>query len=230
MTSEEVEGTAVVNNEQRQRSPAPIKKPGKKPAPALERVLIADDEHLVAEGLAKSLRELNYHVVGTCPDGQQAVEWCRRDRPDMVLLDIRMARMNGIDAARIIYGDLGIPVVIISAYSDPEYTNASATVGVFGYLLKPVNRDDLRTTLAVAWSRHLSELEAKGIINQLTQRLEDRKTIEKAKWILVEHLSISESDAMRRLQKQARDNRRTLIEVARSIIENHDLFTGPSRT
>ena len=194
--------------------------------PRLERVLIADDEHLVVEGLARSLGELNYKVVATCRNGEEAVEACRTHKPDMALLDIQMPRMNGLDAAKIIFGEMRMPVVIVSAYSDPEYISASGRIGVFGYLLKPVTRDDLQATLTVAWSRFQAHREALSEIGSLQQRLEDRKIIEKAKWVLVERLGIDEETAMRRLQKRARDNRRTLPDVARSIIENADLFIG----
>ncbi|MBL1219137.1 MAG: response regulator [Planctomycetes bacterium] len=199
------------------------------PEQELKRILIADDELLVIEGTARSLRELGYEVIGPVPDGEQAIETCRDERPDMALLDIQMPRMSGLDAAKIIFSELGIPVVIISAYSDPEYAKTSARIGVFGYLVKPINEQDLRVTLSVAWGQFLSHHESNDQITKLTQRLEDRKTIERAKWVLVEHIGITEQDAMQRLQKQARDNRRTLVDVARGILENHELFTGQSR-
>lgn len=192
----------------------------------LRRIVIADDELLVCEGLAESLRGLGYDVTGTFPDGNQVIDYCRESKPDMALLDIRMPRMNGLDVARVIFGELNIPVVIISAYSDPDYVKTSTNVWVFGYLLKPVSEQDLRVTLSVAWGQYLTHLDSKSQIVKLSQRLEDRKTIEKAKWILLDHLNITEQEAMQRLQKQARDNRRTLVDVAQSIIENHDLFTA----
>lgn len=197
--------------------------------PRLERLVVADDEMLVAEFIVDILKELDYRVVATVPDGSQAVEACRREHPDMVLLDIHMPRMNGIEAARQIWGELHIPVVIISAYSDPQYARATSEIGVFGYLLKPTSRDFLRTTLTVAWGQYTASLEKSEKIARLEQRLEDRKEIERAKWFLVQQLSISEDEAMKRLQKQARDNRRTLVDVARGILENQQLFTNEPR-
>lgn len=198
----------------------------------LRRILIADDEHLVVEGLTRNLSDLNYEVTASCKNGEEAVECCRSNRPDMVLLDIQMPRMNGLDAAKIIYGEMGIPVIIISAFSDSEYLRIGADVGVFGYLLKPVTRDDLEAAMTIAWARFIEHRTAREEIVQLNRRLEERKTIERAKWILVERLGITEDAAMRRLQKQARDNRRTLADVAKSILENADLFVGspPSAT
>lgn len=201
-------------------------------AARLRRILIADDKHLVVEGLTRNLSDLNYEVTASCKNGEEAVECCRSNRPDMVLLDIQMPRMNGLDAAKIIYGEMGIPVIIISAFSDSEYLRIGADVGVFGYLLKPVTRDDLEAAMTIAWARFIEHRTAREEIVQLNRRLEERKTIERAKWILVERLGITEDAAMRRLQKQARDNRRTLADVAKSILENADLFVGspPSAT
>ncbi|MCC6907416.1 MAG: response regulator [Phycisphaerales bacterium] len=199
-------------------------------APRLRRILIADDEHLVVEGLTRSLSDLNYTVTASCKNGEEAVQACRNDRPDLVLLDIQMPKMNGLEAAKVIYGEMGIPVVIVSAFSDSQYLRTGADVGVFGYLLKPVTRDDLEAAMTIAWARFLESRTAKDEIAQLSKRLEDRKIIERAKWILVERLQINEETAMKRLQKQARDNRRTLADVASSILENAELFVSGAQT
>jgi len=189
-------------------------------APFLQRVLIADDEHLVVEGLMRSLADLNYTVIAACRNGEEAVAACREDPPDMVLLDIQMPKMDGLEAARIIYGEMGVPVIIISAFSDSEYLRTGASVGVHGYLLKPVTRDDIEAVMTIAWARYVEHRAARGEIAQLNQRLEDRKIIERAKWVLIERLQITEAAAMRSLQRLARDNRRTLVDVARGILEN----------
>src|SRR2546422_4611745 len=105
--SSEVDGQAF---------PLPAKVP-----PHPHKILIADDEHLVASGLAVNLRELGYEVVGPATDGEQAIELCRNHHPDMALLDIRMPKKDGLEAAEIIFRRMGIPVMIFSAYSDPEY-------------------------------------------------------------------------------------------------------------
>jgi len=195
-------------------------------AKALRRLIVVEDEHLVAEGIASALRELQYDVLGLFPTGEKAVEYCKKERPDLAIMDIRMPGMSGLEAAEILFRELHVPVVIVSAYSDPEYATTSANVGVFGYLLKPVTRDNLRATLAVAWGQFLSHQNQQDEIGRLNKRMEDRKFIEKAKWVLVDRLGITEEQAMRKLQKQARDNRRPLINVAMSIIENQELFAG----
>jgi len=192
--------------------------------PRLQRVLIADDEHLVIDGLKRCLADLACTITAPCKNGEDAVQACRDDRPDLALLDIQMPRMNGLEAARVIYGEMGVPVIIVSAFSDSQYIRTGADVGVYGYLLKPVTREDIEAVMTVAWARFNESRGTQKEITQLHQRLEDRKMIERAKWILVNRLQVSEECAMKRLQKQARDARRTLADVARCILENADLM------
>ena len=190
-----------------------------------ERVLVADDEHLVATGICNSLTELGYTVVGPARDGHEAIELCRSDPPDLALLDIRMPNCDGLEAAAIFFQQLHVPVVILTAYSDPEYVLTATESGVFGFLLKPASQDQLRACLDVAWGRFREYLNQDEQIDSLKQRLEGRKTIEQAKWLLVKHKRLSEPDAMKLLQKQARDTRQPLVEVAQSILQNMNLHT-----
>ena len=188
------------------------------------KILIADDEHLVASGLASNLKELGYLVIGPAADGDEAIELSEAMQPDIALLDIRMPKKDGLDAAEVLFQKMAIPVIIFSAYSDQEYVDAGTRVGVFGYMLKPVTLDQLRVNISVAWSRYLDAAEKNSEITVLKQRLEDRKLIEQAKWLIVEQKTISEPEAMKLLQRQARNNRRTLVDVAKSLIENQNLY------
>ncbi len=190
------------------------------------RLLVADDEHLVASGVAVNLRELGYEVIGPAADGDEAIELCRIHRPDMALLDIRMPKKDGLAAAETIYRQLNIPVMIFSAYSDPEYVMNGNEVGIFGYLLKPISQDQMRVGISVAWGRYLDSLNQESEIETLKERLEDRKIIEQAKWIIVKRQGIDEPEAMKLLQKQARNNRRTLVDVARSVLANENSTSG----
>jgi response regulator NasT len=188
------------------------------------KILVADDEHLVATGMAASLSELGFAVVGPAADGEEAIELCRIERPDLALLDIRMPKKDGLAVAEIVFRRLDIPVVIFSAYSDTEYVESGNRVGVFGYLLKPVTQDQLRVGISVAWGRFLDAMIQDTEISRLKERLEARKVVEQAKWVIVSRKGISEPEAMRLLQRQARNNRRPLIEVARSLLENEELM------
>ncbi|MCZ6837232.1 MAG: response regulator [Planctomycetota bacterium] len=190
------------------------------------KILVADDEHLVASGVAANLKELGFIPIGPAADGEEAIELCRTMQPDLALLDIRMPRKDGLEAAEAIFNQMAIPVIIFSAYSDRDYVESGARAGVFGYMLKPVTQDQLRVNISVAWSRYLDFVAKNQKISSLEERLENRKIIEQAKWLLVEKKSIDEPEAMRVLQRQARNNRRTLVDVAQSLLENQNLFDG----
>lgn len=190
------------------------------------RLLVADDEHLVAAGLKANLEELGFEVVALAADGDQAIEACREHRPDLALLDIRMPGRDGLDAAKVIFRRMGVPAMMLSAYSDSDYVKHANLAGVFGFLLKPISLDQLRAGIGIAWGRYREQLAMNDEIAGLKQRLEDRKIIEQAKWIIVKRKEVSEPEAMKVLQRHARNTRRTLADVARSMIENEDLLGG----
>ncbi len=190
-----------------------------KPAIAPHRILVADDEHLMATGLTTALRSLNFTVVGPVSNGQSAVETVEMEEVDMALLDIRMPGMDGLTAAKALWHDHAIPSVIISAYSDDAYLQQAQETGVFGYLLKPASTENLRVTITIAWGRALDHgLQARRI-KQLQESLANRRTVEQAKWKMVEMLGIDEPEAHARLQRLARNDRRRLVDVATDVLE-----------
>jgi AmiR/NasT family two-component response regulator len=188
------------------------------------RVLVADDELLVAQGIMTSLTSLGYEIVGPCKNGEEAIVTCREDRPDIALLDIKMPVLDGMQAAQTIFYELDIPVVMLTAFSDDTYLRNCTAAGVFGYLLKPASSEQLGAGLTVAWQRYLDHIEQRSQISDLKQRLDDRKLIERAKWIIVQRKSISEPDAMKMLQKQSRSSRKSIAAVARAVIDSDGLL------
>jgi response regulator NasT len=188
------------------------------PARNLQRILIAEDEQLIAENLAETLGEFGYDVVGPFNDAEGALEAALSDPPDLVLLDIRMPGQDGLSAAREIWNRIRRPIVFVSAYSDEEYIEACRDIGVFGYLIKPVDPDSLRVTISVAWNRYQSAVEREQRVEQLERNLANRRTVEQAKWKLVQEQGLSEPDAHRRLQATARNARSPLLEVAERVI------------
>lgn len=191
------------------------------------RILVADDEMLVATGIAASLKDLGHTVVAVVADGEAAVRAAREHRPDMAMLDIRMPRMDGIDAAAAIAMELGIPSVIVSAYSDPEHISrmhAKPEVsGVFGYLLKPVSTEELRVAIGVCAQRAAVDEFRRNRISQLETNLNNRRIVEQAKWILVEKHRLSEAQAHEKLQRVARDRRQALVDVAQAVISSGNM-------
>lgn len=191
------------------------------------RVLIADDEHLVATGIATHVRELGHKVVGIAADGEAAVALAREQSPTLALLDIRMPKASGVEAAMVLYQELGTPSIIISAYSDEEHVariqSYGTGSGVYGYLLKPVSRDELRVTIGVALQRSSVDNANSKRIGQLEQNLSNRRLVEQAKWVLVGK-GMTEPQAHEKLQKVARDRRKPLAEIAQAVIQSGELL------
>lgn len=190
-------------------------------------VMIADDEHLVATGIAGMVRDLGHTVVGIAADGQSAIDLAHKHRPQLALLDIRMPKLTGPEVAVRLQEELSVPSVIISAYSDEEHLDrirrAGTTSGVFGYLLKPIDNDELRVVISVAMMRAGVEELASERINQLEKNLSNRRTVEQAKWLLVEKHQLTEAQAHEKLQRLARDQRRPLVDIAGEVITRGDL-------
>lgn len=189
-----------------------------------QRLLVADDEHLAATWLTRELASLGYEIIGPAGDGEAAVALGREHRPDLALLDIKMPGLTGLKAAAVFFHELGVPVMIVSAYTDGSFETEARQCGVFGYLVKPLTRDQLRVGLSVAWGRYIAWAQQGAEVKSLKERLEHRKVIEQAKWVLVSRKSITEPEAMKLLQKQARNTRQSLVEVSRTLLEATQLM------
>ena len=196
--------------------------------PVLRRVLVADDEHLVAIGIASSLNSLGIEVVGPVAEGKSAIEVGRSSQPDLALLDIRMPGLDGLKCAAALWTELEIPSIIVSAYSTQNYVDEAQQPGVFGYLLKPVTTESLKAAVSVGWSRACTQLWQSKRINQLEETLAVRKTVEMAKWRIIEARRVSEAEAHSLLQRSARNDRRRLVDVAAEVLahQNHPLLAS----
>ncbi len=193
------------------------------------KILIADDDQSVVKGFDLILREAGYNVVGVAHDGMEAVEMASTLRPDLVLMDIKMPRMDGINAARIINGSDSreglIPIILVTAYAEQQLVQKAKSCGVLGYLVKPVHVDDLVPAIELAYNTAQTINALEGVVENLTEELEARKLIEKAKGILMKHLSIHEDDAMRMMQKESRKQRIKMKDLAQAIIASHAVLS-----
>lgn len=200
------------------------------PMTQARRILVADDEHLVAMGVASFLEQLGYEVCGPASDGTSALELARSDQPDIALLDIRMPGLDGLACAAMLWRELGIPSIILSAYSSTRYVEEAQKAGVFGYLLKPVTGEALRAAIGIAWVRAESQSAQAKRIGQLEQSLAVRKTVEMAKWKIIQATGLSEPEAHGLLQRTARSDRRRLVDLAQEVMsdEGHALRRRPS--
>lgn len=186
--------------------------------PSTRRVLIAEDEALIRMDLAEMLGEEGYDVVGQAADGARAIELAEELRPDLVVMDVKMPVLDGIAAAQRIAEQRIAPVVILTAFSQRDLVERARDAGAMAYLVKPFNRQDLVPAIEMAVSRfsELSALESE--VADLTERLEARKAVERAKTVLQDQLGISEPEAFRWIQKTAMDLRLSMRRVADGVI------------
>ena len=189
-------------------------------------VVIAEDEVLIRMDLKEMLTEEGYDVVGEAGDGQRAVELAMELRPDLVMLDVRMPVLDGIAAAEAIAVQRIAPVVMLTAFSQRELVERARDAGAMAYLVKPFTPADLVPAIEVAMSRfqELTQLEAE--VANLQDRLETRKAVERAKGILQERLSLSETEAFRWIQKTAMDLRLSMRQVADGVVEHGPEIAG----
>jgi response regulator NasT len=182
------------------------------------RIAVADDEPDMREYFQKSLARLGHSVVVAAQNGRELVERCRALRPDLVITDIKMPDMDGIDAAVQIYRERPVPVILVSAYHDPALLERAEADHILGYLVKPIKQADLEPVIALSM-RRFEQFEAlRQEAADLRQALEDRKVIERAKGILMKKAALDEQDAFRRLQKLASDKSRKLVDIAQMIL------------
>jgi response regulator NasT len=190
------------------------------PTGTARRVVIAEDEALIRLDLAEMLGEEGYDVVGQAGDGESAVALAEEHRPDLVVLDVKMPRLDGIAAAQRIAEQRIAPVVILTAFSQRDLVERARDAGAMAYLVKPFNKDDLVPAIEMAVSRfsELQMLEAE--VADLTERLETRKAVDRAKGVLQKELGISEPDAFRWIQKTAMDLRLSMRQVSDGVVEH----------
>ncbi len=180
--------------------------------------MIAEDEALIRLDLAEMLGEEGYDVVGQAGDGARAIELAEELRPDLVVLDVKMPKLDGISAAQRIAEQRIAPVVILTAFSQRDLVDRARYAGAMAYLVKPFSKVDLVPAIEMAVSRfaELQLLEAE--VADLTERLETRKVVDRAKSVLQEQLELSEPDAFRWIQKTAMDLRLSMKQVAEGVI------------
>ena len=182
------------------------------------RILIAEDETLIRLDLRQLLETAGFEVCAEARDGEEAVTLARQEEPDLALLDVKMPRLDGIEAARRILGERPIPIVMVTAYGERELVARAIEAGVFGYLVKPFRETDLLPAIATAQARHeeLSALRAEA--DSLAEALAARKAIERAKGLLMERDGLTEAEAFARLRKASQISGRPLKIVAEALI------------
>lgn len=182
------------------------------------RVVIADDEALRLLSLRQQLEEMGHRVIGEATSGDEAVRLAEQLRPDLMIMDIKMPGMDGIEAAKAITALRPIPIVLVTAYSEKSLAERAVDAGIFAYLMKPVSEADLMPAIILATSRFAEFQELKQDVDDLKEALEVRKLVEQAKGILMNRRNLTEQEAFRRMQLQSQNENKKLVEIARAII------------
>ena len=188
------------------------------------RIVAADDEPEMRAYFKETLEELGHRVVGLAANGEELITQSRKERPDLVIADIKMPGTNGIDAAREFCHELAVPVILVSAYHDNEIMERAQVPTVMAYLVKPIKREDLKAAIFLAMCRFAEFQSLKEEAADLKQALEDRKIIERAKGILMKQAKLDEGDAFKRLQDLASNKNQKMIEIAKMIVTMRDAF------
>ena len=201
-------------------APAPATETDVTLVPPRVRVVLAEDEAIVRLDLKETLEEEGYEVVGDTGRGDHAVELVAELDPDVVILDIRMPGLDGIEAASRIAASHDAAVVILTAYSQRDLVNRAIEAGALAYLVKPFQRSELVPAVEVARARHREMRALTDQARTLADRFEARKVIDRAKGVLIDEAGLAEADAFRFLQTTAMSSRLTMADVAHQVLDN----------
>lgn len=193
--------------------------------PTTRRVVVAEDEALIRMDIVETLRDNGFDVVGEAGDGERAIELALELRPDLVVMDVKMPKLDGISAAERLSKDNIAPVVLLTAFSQKELVEQAAKAGALAYVVKPFTPNDLLPAIEIALSRYSQIKTLEDEISDLAERFETRKIVDIAKGILNEKMGLTEPEAFRWIQKASMDRRLTMKDVAVTIIDQ--LGTAP---
>ncbi|MBA3468067.1 MAG: response regulator [Herpetosiphonaceae bacterium] len=189
------------------------------------RVLLAEDNDLVALTLEENLAELGFIVVGVARTGTEALDMAQRFQPDLAILDIKLPEMDGTEVAQRIYAERPLPIIMVTAFTDRDTIRKAERAGALGYLVKPVAPEALTPAIDIAMARFAEIKALREEVESLHESLEARKLVERAKGILMQRLNISEHDAYERLRQRAREKRVKLKDIAQTIIDAEALLS-----
>jgi len=192
------------------------------------RVVIADDEPLIRMDLRAMLESLGHTVVGETDNGQDACYLARSLKPDLVILDVMMPKMSGVEAAAAINRERLAPVLLLTAYSDAAVVDDATRAGVLAYLVKPFRAEELRPAIEVAIARYREMTALEGQRDELQDHIETRRIVGKARAILARRYAVSEHEALRRMQAQSLSLNKSIKEIAAAILLTEDIESPPS--
>ncbi len=186
------------------------------------RIIVADDESIIRMDLKEMLTGLGYLVVGEVGDGRSAVNLARELKPDLIIMDIKMPDMDGIEAAEILTNERIAPVVLLTAFKQRDLIDRAKEAGVVGYLVKPFRESDITPAIEVALARFEEFRELEREVDNLKDALETRKLVDRAKGILMEREGLNEQESFRRIQKMSMNTRKPMKEIAEALILTYE--------
>ena len=187
------------------------------------RILVADDEPASAASLKELLELIGHQVVGPAGDGDEAVHLAAREKPDLAILDIEMPRMSGLEATDRITRARPIPIIVLTGHDCAEFVDRAAELPVFNYLCKPAGADRLVPAIRLATARFRDWSALHGRVSELSTKMDERRTVERAKGILMELRGLSEDGAYRLMQRESQHRGRSMVEVGKTIIATHGM-------
>ena len=188
------------------------------PTTTLPRVVVAEDEAIIRLDIVETLKESGFDVVGQAGDGAEAVRLALELKPNLVLMDIKMPGTDGLQAAEVL-AEHNLPVVLLTAFSSPDLVERASAAGVFSYVVKPFNPSNLIPALRIALSLHERMTTAANEVDEINEKLETRKLVDRAKGLLTEKMKLNEPEAFRWIQKASMDRRLSMKQVAQTVIE-----------
>ncbi|MEK4484192.1 response regulator [Psychrobacillus sp. FSL H8-0484] len=183
-----------------------------------KKILIAEDESIIRMDIKLMLQDHGYEIVGEAGDGDRAIELAFLHKPDLILMDIKMPKINGLQASKIIANQLDLPILIITAYSQKEFVEKAQQDNIVGYLVKPVSEANLIPAVEIALHQSDKAKRLKQQVNVAQQEVEKRKIIERAKGLLMQAEKLTEQEAYKRLRESSMSTKMTMESVAKRII------------
>jgi response regulator NasT len=194
------------------------------------RIVIADDDRDTCDFLREALARLGHQVVAVAETGRQLLEQCRAQQPDLVITDIKMPEMDGIEVMSVLNRERPVPGILVSAHHDSDILARLGEMHLMSYLVKPISEAQLKAAITMAMMRFGHFLALRKEAADLRQALEDRKVIERAKGVLMRRLHVDEEEAFRRLRSLASSQNHKLVEVGRRVLSAEEIFAQLDRT
>lgn len=183
------------------------------------RLIVVEDDPLVAEGIVASLELIDHEVIGVAHNGKDALRLAREMAPDMLIMDINLPDLSGIEVVRVLEEDATIPCVFLTAYTDRDLINqASQLEGIYGYIVKPASEGELKAAIDIAMTRYKEKNELQASLRDAQKSLAVRKLVERAKGVLMDNMGLKEQDAVLMMRKRSNEQNKKMEEVAQDII------------